>query len=412
VTYVFAFSLAQALVARLLTLDEAWQQAEQANLALRQARANLAAARGALKDTQGLLWHNPEIFTNLRNRDVSELGQSESNFEETIGLWQTFELAGQQGVRRDAARQNLAATQQEILEIRRQIRAAVEARFVQALSLQRRIQAEVETLRLIEQAALAVSMCVKAGEDSRLEGNLAEVEAERARNQVTLLHEELTEARAQLAAILQLPADRLPKLSGSLEPEPVSCTLEALLEKAADRAGLRALARRVKAATSQLRLERAEAYPDLRLSLSRARVVGIEGTDEIIGLSASLPIPLFRRNAVGIGQAATELMQTRIEREVAYRNARAQVIALWRQLESLQARVTRLKQSVLPRLLENLRLSTVSYQAGEIGLTEMLLVNRQAVESRRDLLDATTELRLTRSALEAAVSWPAGEDNR
>ncbi|MGH8503272.1 MAG: TolC family protein [Gammaproteobacteria bacterium] len=389
-----------------LTLGEAFQRAERANPTLRQARAELQAAHGALKDTQGWFWNNPEIFTDVRNRDVTEADQSDNNFEETIGLSQTFELAGQQGARRDTAQAGVAATRQEILEIRRQIRTEVEGAFVQVLSLQQRIRAELETLRLIEEAARAVSMRVEAGKDSPLQANLAEVEAERARNQVALLREELTEARATLAALLQLAANRLPRVTGSLEPAPASYSLEALLESAANRPGLRALQHRVEAATSQLELQRKQVYPDLTVGLSRGREVSIAGDDEIIGLNFSVPIPLFRRNATGIAQAATELTQTSIERQAVYRNVRAQVIALWRQLESLGARVTRLRQSIGPRLEENLRLSTASYQAGEIGITELLLVNRQTLDGRRDLLDAATGLRLTKSRLEAAAGWP------
>jgi DNA-binding transcriptional LysR family regulator len=44
-----------------LTLEHAWQLAEQANPALKNAQANLVAVEGQLADTQGLLWNNPQI---------------------------------------------------------------------------------------------------------------------------------------------------------------------------------------------------------------------------------------------------------------------------------------------------------------------------------------------------------------
>ena len=44
-----------------LTLEQAWQLAEQSNPALNSARANLATAEGQLADAQGLLWNNPQI---------------------------------------------------------------------------------------------------------------------------------------------------------------------------------------------------------------------------------------------------------------------------------------------------------------------------------------------------------------
>ena len=113
-----------------------------------------------------------------------------------------------------------------IAETRRQLRAEVEQRFVRALGLQLRIQTEERTLKLIQEAATAVGKRVTAGEDSRLDGNLAKVEAERAQNQVSLLREQLVQARAELAALLQLPTDNLPEVGGYLDPSSPSHTLK------------------------------------------------------------------------------------------------------------------------------------------------------------------------------------------
>ena len=59
-----------------------------------------------------------------------------------------------------------------------------------------------------------------------------------------------------------------------------------------------------------------------------------------------------------------------------------------------------LRDAVLPALEENQRLSQQSLREGEIGVPQQVLVNRQLLDGRRDLLDAITELRLTRIALD------------
>ncbi len=118
-------------------------------------------------------------------------------------------------------------------------------------------------------------------------------------------------------------------------------------------------------------------------------------------------MPLFRRNASGIGRASTELTRTQIEREAALRDARGQVIALWRTFESLRNRVARLRDSLLPRLDENQRLSQRALQAGEIGIAELLLVNRQLLDAQRDFFAALTDYETTRVTLEEAAGWPA-----
>lgn len=396
-----------------LTLEQAWEQAELANPALRSTQANLVAAEGEFTDARALLWNNPQLATEWRKRTLPQTtGTAQSNHEWTVRLAQTFEIAGQQGMRRSAAEQALAATQEVIAETRRQLRAEVEQRFVLVLSLQLRIQMEERTLKLIQEATMAVRKRVAAGEDSRLDGNLANVEAERAQNQVTVLREQLIQARSELAALLQLPADNLPEVGGYLDPLSASYTLNSLIASTVNRPLLRAFDYREKAARSRFDLERTAVYPDVTLGLSSAREGPADSRDRITGLSVSLPLPLFRRNDTGIGRATTELTQVQVQQQAVQRDARAQVLALWKRWENLKTRVKRLSESVLPSLEENQHLSSVSFRAGEIGLLQLLLVNRQVLDVQRDLLDARTELRLTQVTLEAAAGWQPTHDNR
>ena len=413
IPFLLAFLYPLSALSAPLTLEQAWEQADQANPALRSVQANLAAAQGELTDARALLWNNPQLATDLRKHIIPQTNNpAQVNHEWTVGLSQTFEIGGQQGQRRSAAEQSFAATQEVIADTRRQLRAEVEQRFVQVLSLQLRIQMEEQTRKLIEGAATAVRKRVAAGEDSRLDGNLAKVEAERAQNQVSLLREQLVRSRADLAALLQLPLDNLPVADGSLDTPRAAYTLEELLAGATNRPLLRAFDYREKAARSRLGLERAAVYPDVTLGLSTGRAGTADARENITGLSVSLPLPLFRRNDTRIGRATTELTQVQVQQQAAQRDARAQVLALWERLQGLKSRVKRLSESVLPSLEENRHLSAEAFRAGEIGLLQLLLVNRQVLDGQRDLLDARTELRLTQVVIEAAAGWQPTRDMR
>ena len=404
VSFLLYGAVALPAAAAALTLDQAWQKAEAANPALQSARANLAATEGQLSDAQGLLWNNPQISAERVRRNVPQAGlDSQRQREWNAGISQTIEIAGQQGYRREAATQELAALQSALQETRRQVRAEVEQRFVRVLALQLRIATEAELFKLVEGAATVVKKRVTAGEDSRLDGNLAQVEAERGRNQLAALGEQLTEARAELASALQMAPESLPEVDGELAPNIAPYTLDQLLANAANRPRLRALELRETAARNRLNLERASVYPDITLGVSSAREGSVAAREKLTGLSVSLPLPLFRRNAGGIGRATTELTQAQIERQAAGRDTPAQVRVLWLKVESLRARVKRLEDTVLASLDENQRLSAISYRAGEIGLLQLIVVNRQMLDGRRDLLDARTELRLATIALEAAA---------
>ncbi len=390
-----------------LTLEHAWQLVEQANPALKSARANLSAAEGQLADAQGLLWNNPQISAERVRRTVPDPGLAERTQREwNVGLTQTLEIAGQQGYRRTAAEQEFAALRETIEETRRQLRAEVEQKFVRVVGLQLRAEMETSLVDLIKENSAVTRKRFDAGEDTKLDANLAEVELGRARNQLEAIDEQLIQARAELAALLQLPAERLPVVKGVLVDKPgLPYTLEQLLVSAANRAQLRALDHREQAARNRLGLERAAAYPDVTIGLSSAREGAVDARERLVGVSISVPMPFFRNNAAGIGKASADLTQAEIEKQAADRDARARVLALWRKLDSLRQRVQRLDQSVLQRLEENQRLATAAYRAGEISLIQMLLATRQVLDTRREVLEAKTDYVLTRSELEQNAGW-------
>lgn len=389
-----------------LTLEEAFRIAEDANPAIRNARAAIHAAEGQLSESRALLFNNPEVsLEHSRARIPSGVAAGERFNAWTAGISQSFELGGQQGQRRLAAEAEIAAIGANIAETRATLRAEVEQRFVQVLALQLRASIEQETVSLVEQASAAMTRRLNEGEVSRLEANLARVEADRARNQLVQLDEQLTQARAELASLLQLPPGELPQARGELRRD-AAYTLDDLLQAAPRRRQLETLARREEAARSRLELERASRYPDVAVGLFTGRDGPPDMRENIVGLSVSVPLPLFRRNEAGVGRALTELTQVQVERQAAERDVGAAVRAQWQRLAQLQARASRLRESVLKTLEDNQRLSQRALTEGEIGVAELLLVNRQVAETRRELLEADTELRLARIALERAAGWP------
>ena len=54
---------------------------------------------------------------------------------------------------------------------------------------------------------------------------------------------------------------------------------------------------------------------------------------------------------------------------------------------------------------QNRQLAAKSREAGQIGLLDQLLVNRQALDAARELNDALAEYHATRIELEEAAGW-------
>lgn len=388
-----------------LTLRDALRMVEDNNPAVLNAKAGRAAAEGEAREARGILYNNPELSLEHGRRTSPAEGSESRTRESAVGISQAFEIAGQQGHRREAARLEIESTRAQVREAVAKARGEVEQAFYEVLALQSRAASENEIAKLAEGAAGAVGKRVAAGEDSKLDGNLAQVESERARNQVEALREEMVTARARLAELLQLPPVSLPEVVGDLTPAMPSYSLQTLLEAMPKRPQLAALESREQAAVSRLALERAAAVPDVTVGLTSAREGPPELRERATTLSVSIPLPFFRRNEAAIGRAMTERDRAQIERRVAIRDAEAQVRFLWQRFQSLDARVKRLSGSVLARLDENLSLSTKAYRAGEIGILQLVVVNRQVLDARRDYLEAVTEWIKTRVALEQAAGW-------
>lgn len=389
-----------------LTLAEALSLAESANPTFRAKQAQLAAAEGVQTDANALLFNNPQLSTDLTHRSVPQAGQGNERRQEwSTGLSQTLEIAGQRGYRREAADAALAALRAEISDVRRTARATTAERFYRVLALQQRVMLEAQALKLFEGTATAIQKRRAAGEDTKLDANIATVEAERARNQLAIAQEQLLVARAELSATIQLPPGSLPEVVGELTMTPRRFSLAKLLGAVDAQPRLRALVERENSVTSRLKLEQASTYPDVTVGVKIGREGPGTARERLTTLTLSVPLPLFKRNATGIGQVRSELGQVQIERQTTLRDTRANVNVLWLRLDSLEARVRRLQESMLPALADNQQLSVKSQQAGQIGLLELIVVNRQALDARRDLNDALSEYQATRLELELAAGW-------
>jgi cobalt-zinc-cadmium efflux system outer membrane protein len=389
-----------------LTLAEAQARAASVNPELRKALAELEVARAAADEAGSLFNANPSLTGDIARRRA----EGQAGHDWSVGIAQEIEIGGQQRLRREASALELDASHQSVEEHRRVLDAEVERRFLRLLALQERAEAETAALRLIEQSTDVVRKRHAAGEVTRLDTNLAEVETARFRNQIARVEEHLVEARAAFAHVLQLVPGTQVEAAGELRLHPLP-DAERLVEGVRERPLLRGLALRERSALRRLDLERASRTPNLTVGLSTGQEsVGI-AAESITTLSVSLPLPLFKRNQASIAQASSDLLKAQTDFQATLRDAQADVIGLQARASSLARRAATLERDVLPRLEENLSLSRKALAAGEVPLTEILLVNRQAMETRLDLHDAILEHELVRIDLQqaAGLALPGGK---
>ena len=389
-----------------LTLSEAMRLAETASPAVRSREAQLSAAEGLQREAARPLFNNPALTVEGGRRRAE--GTDARATEWAVGIAQPIEVGGQQSRRREAAAAGLDALRAEIEDARRQARADAATRFHAVITAERRVRLERRSTDMFDSVSQAVAKRRSAGEDTRLDANVAVLEAERSRNALAVAAEQLLEARSELARTLQLPPELLPEVEAgpvAMRGEPAPYSLDRLLASTEALPKLRALAAREEAARARLAVERANRYPDVTVGLSTGREGFPDGRERLTTLSVSVPLPFFKRNEAAIGHALTEVTQAEVERMTATRDAQAHVRRLWSRLQSQGERVLRLQRSMLPASAENLQLAARSRQVGQIGLLDQLVVNRQALDAERELNDALADYSTTQVELEHAAGW-------
>ena len=391
-----------------LTLAEAMRLAEAAHPSVLAREAQLAAAEGTRQEAASLLFNNPELGTEAIRRRPS--GPAGSWNEWSVGISQPFETGGQQARRREAAAAGLDALRAEIDDARRQARVEAATRFLAVLSAQQRVQLEQRSLDLFERSAQAVAKRRAAGEDTRLDANVALVEAERARNALALAGERLIDARSELGTALRLPPSALPEVVGDLgsaidgAAAVQAGAIAGIGTEPAQAARPRGTRRR-RSRPARRRARQPLPRRHGRCARSAAKAPAMAANIWPI-LSLSVPLPLFKRNDAAIGQAMTDVTQAEIERAATLRDTEVRVRQLWSRLASQRERVQRLQRVLVPASTDNQQLSARSREAGQIGLLDQLLVNRQAIDAERDLIDVLAEMHTTRIELEYAAGWP------
>ena len=145
-----------------------------------------------------------------------------------------------------------------------------------------------------------------------------------------------------------------------------------------------------------------------RTSIGSAPVSGgavagpILDTDTVIGIRASIPLPMTQRNQVAVGEAALELQQARAERLALDLNVAQEVASACAALARAEER-RGLLAGVVRGAAADLGLTEDAYRGGRIPLEDYLTLRERLLRVRRDLMDATAALENARTRLVRAT---------
>jgi outer membrane protein, heavy metal efflux system len=378
---------------RPLTLSDVLARAREQSPEIVSARLALEEARGRLVGASLRLSSNPQFDASVGNRTGAETRFTD--FE--LGLGQSFEPGARRSARIAGANAVIAQGAANVDEATRSVLRAAASTYFRAVHATNRIKLLDAAYELAAAVYAIADRRFNAGDIAVLDVNIARASLARVRAEREGVEATRALALGDLRRLLRLEVDV--GVDGTLAA-PSAPELSVALQTAFQRPELRALEAGIQEAEADVRLGRSFSKPEYGVGVRYSREEG----DQIVLGGMTVTLPMFSRGqeqqAVGFARAARlraelDAARTRVQTEV-----RAAFDALTRRLGAVHV----LEADAIPGLDENEKLTTRSFEVGQLGLAELLLIRREILETRFQYLDALLEAALARIDLDASAA--------
>ena len=386
-------AVAAAAQSKVMTLAEVLARAREQAPQIVSARLALEESRGRLAGASVRFQSNPQIDAAIGNRN----GPDTRFTDLELGLGQSFEPGARRSARIDGANAAIAQTSANAEEVTRTVLRLAASAYYRAVHANERIKLLNATYELASSVYSAADRRFKAGDIAVLDVNIARASLARVRAEREGAEASKSIALGELGQLLGLQSEV--DVDGSLS-RPGETDLNAALQTAAERPELRALEAGIQEAEAELRLGLSFSKPEYGVGVRYAREEG----DQIVLGGMTVTLPMFSKGqeqrAVGSARAA----RLRAELDAARSRVQIEVRAAFDAYNRRLAAVRMLETDAIPGLDENEQLTTRSFEVGQLGLPELLLIRREILDTRSQYLDALLEAALARIDLDASAS--------
>ena len=359
----------------------------------------VVSARLAVEETRGRLagasirfQTNPALEASVGNRE----GFDGRFTDVEIGVAQTLEPGSRRSARMAAARAAIARSSADVDETRREVLRLAAGAFFRVLHAQERIRLLGDTGALAAAVHAAADRRFRAGDVAVLDVNLARTSMARAGAEREAAEAMRAVAAGELAQLVGIDGDIRAEgpLTAGGAPD-----LATLLEAADGRPVVRALESSVEEAAADARLGATFARPEYGVGIRYSREEG----DRIVLGGVTVTLPVFARGqelqAIGLARTA----RLRAELDAARAQVRREVRSAFAAHSRLAAAVRLLETDAMPGLDDSEALTTRSFEVGQLGLPELLLIRREILDTRSQYLDALLAAALARVDLDASA---------
>jgi cobalt-zinc-cadmium efflux system outer membrane protein len=333
-----------------------------------------------------------------------------------LRLTQEFETGHQRKFRGERAQAGVLAEESAVRNTERLLEADVTAAFYAGVQLQRKVGLADAALELARKSRDLAERRLAAKDLAEVQVLPLRLEAVRAEGEVQRRRRDAAAAKILLLSVLGEEPRTDFDLVGDLPgPPPVALEEPRLRRRMIDsRPDLNELRHRVEEAEAAVRLEESERSPDVRLGVGFERSTSqldvgsrsVHDRDNLIGISVSVPLPLFNKRAGEIAEANAEVRLNRAELGAREWEAIASLSAALERLRASTERSEFYRDRLLPVAETTLEATRTAFEAGEVSTVEVLQAQDRLRALREEYQDALFEVAAARNALEAAVGAP------
>ena len=380
-----------------ITLDDAVARAVASSPGVSAAEGAILAADGRRAQTTWPLAGNPTIeFERTRRRALS--GEV---YDVGWRFTQALEISGSSRRARRAADARIQASRAYVDDATRVTTLETQLSYAWLHLAEQRAELATSNAELAEELEDLARRQLDAGEINVLSFNTAALEAARARSLADRFDAERLSAHADLARLvgedsgLRLTTAALPELP-SVIPAAETLLTAAILR----RPDLQGATLEVDATTDQLSASRRGRVPNIELAVFDGQE---EGTDDLLGVSLGVSIPLFQRNQADVGAARAEHAAAQAFSIATLRAIRSDVEGWSERYRGARRSARRFVDELLLASRENVSLAGLAFEEGELSVADVVVFRSTALAAQLEYLDVLADAYESWFELAAAV---------
>ncbi len=366
-----------------------------------QARENRARVAIAEADTLGRSFYaNPRVNYSREGAGRTEFFQAE----------QVLPVTGRLKLLRQAGAALVGATEAEGAFSLWQARSSLRKAFYRVLAAQHSEAIHAASLKDIENVIRVLTNREREGEGAKFDRLRTERERAELLAELALMRAAAAFERARLIAFLPTGTE-ITTVSGYIETSVLALDASELTQRALGvREDYRAEQRRVQ----QYRLEQRAAErlrfpePVLNAGLKRAEV-GQRGMENGPVVGITVPLPLFNKGQAEVARYSAEQERASARIEVLSRQIRGAVEGAVQALNIRQRAHDEYREQLAETGPELVRIATIAYQEGEVGILQLLDALRTQRQAQLRLVDIQASVKDAQIELERVIGEEFGK---